>query len=42
MIQTRIHQKIEKVKDLLSGPTVLRHSQLYPSQLNLKFNQIKI
>jgi len=30
------------VKDLLSGPTVLRNSPLYPSQLNLKFNQIKI
>ena len=35
MIQTPIHQKIEKVKDLLRGPSIFRHSQLYSNQLNL-------
>jgi hypothetical protein len=34
-LQTCIDNKVEKVEDLLRGPTVLRHSHLYPNQLNL-------
>lgn len=36
MVQTPIHQEIEKVEDLLRGPSILRHSQLYSNKLNLK------
>jgi len=36
MIQTSIDEKIEKVKDLLRGPTIFRYSQLYSNKLNLK------
>jgi hypothetical protein len=42
MIQTPIHEKIEKVKDLLRGPTIFRYSQLYSNKLNLKLQQQKI
>jgi hypothetical protein len=42
MIQTPIHEKIEKVKDLLRGPTIFRYSQLYSYKLNLKLQQQKI
>lgn len=34
-LQTCIDNEVEKVEDLLRGPTVLRHSHLYPNQLNL-------
>lgn len=37
-MQTPIHQEIEKMEDLLSRPTILGYSQLYPYQLYLSIN----